>query len=119
MGDTTKILLFRAVLETIEKDGLKAVVQEVSQQLMKILGEASAAHPEYISNLRGVGTIIAFDCASPAKRDELATLLRNNGAFVGTNGTQSIRFRPALHFSLAHVSEFEDIFKMTLEQLAA
>merc|ERR1711988_218967 len=106
MGDATKLLLFRAVLDTIEKDGLQHVVKEVGQQLMEILGDAATTHPEYISNLRGMGTIIAFDCESPAKRDQLATHLRNNGVFVGTNGTQSIRFRTALNFSSNHVAEF-------------
>eukprot|EP00929_Paragymnodinium_shiwhaense_P123350 TRINITY_DN970_c0_g1_i1.p1 TRINITY_DN970_c0_g1~~TRINITY_DN970_c0_g1_i1.p1 ORF type:complete len:560 (-),score=107.25 TRINITY_DN970_c0_g1_i1:310-1872(-) len=119
MGDATKLLLFRAVLDTIEKDGLQHVVREVGQELMNILGDAAAAHPEYVSNLRGMGTIIAFDCESPAKRDALATHLRNNGVFVGTNGTQSIRFRTALNFSSSHVAEFQGIFKSSLEQLAS
>jgi 4-aminobutyrate aminotransferase/(S)-3-amino-2-methylpropionate transaminase len=118
MGDATKILLFRKVLETIEKDGLQDVVQEVSKKLLNILGDAAASHPNYIKNIRGVGTVIAFDSESPAVRDELFTSLRNNGVLVGVNGTQSIRFRPALNFTLAHVSEFEQVFGQTLQQLS-
>mmetsp|Transcript_74611 Transcript_74611/g.129451 ORF Transcript_74611/g.129451 Transcript_74611/m.129451 type:complete len:541 (-) Transcript_74611:99-1721(-) len=119
MGDASKILLFRAVLNTIEKEGLAEQAKGVGRQLTAILKEASGAHQKYVSNLRGVGTIIAFDCASPAHRDELSNTLRDNGVLVGTNGTQSIRFRPPLNFSLAHVAEFQGVFEKVLEQLSA
>jgi len=118
MGDATKILFFRAVLSTIEAEGLQALVHIVGAQLMCILKEASLLHPDYVNNLRGVGTIIAFDCATPTLRDTLATRLRNNGVYVGTNGTQSIRFRPSLNFNSQHVAEFQDVFNHTLVQLS-
>merc|ERR550539_605992 len=54
MGDATKLLLFKAVLETIEKEGLQLVVRQTADQLMHILGEAAGSHPDYVSNLRGV-----------------------------------------------------------------
>merc|ERR1739848_833833 len=75
MGDATKILFFRAVLDTIEQEGLKGVVQEVAKKLNGILHDAAAAHPQYISNIRGAGTVIAFDSDSPALRDELFSSL--------------------------------------------
>merc|ERR1712060_658772 len=115
----TKLLLFKEVLDVIEKEGLQERVTAVGQQLWRILEKASAAHPDYVSNLRGVGTILAFDCSSPAHRDQLANQLRNNGVLVGTNGTQSIRFRPALNFSPMHVKEFQSVFSNTLEQISA
>jgi 4-aminobutyrate aminotransferase/(S)-3-amino-2-methylpropionate transaminase len=119
MGDATKLLLFKEVLGVIEKEGLQEKVTAVGQQLWRILEQASGTHPDYVSNLRGVGTILAFDCYSPAHRDELANHLRNNGVLVGTNGTQSIRFRPALNFSPLHVNEFQGVFVETLQQLSA
>merc|ERR1711953_82697 len=118
MGDATKLLLFKEVLGVIEKEGLQERSSAVGKLLWRILEKASAAHPDYVSNLRGVGTILAFDCSSPAHREELANQLRNNGVLVGTNGTQSIRFRPALNFSPMHVKEFQGVFTATLSQLA-
>lgn len=118
MGDATKLLFFRAVLETIEKEGLRDLVKSVGAKLLTILHDAAKTNPDYICNVRGVGSIIAFDCATPAHRDNFAAAMRNNGVFVGTNGTQSIRFRPALNFSLDHVAEFEDVFHKTLTQLS-
>merc|ERR1711953_1067584 len=119
MGDATKLLLFKEVLDVIEKEGLQERVVAVGQQLWRILENASGAHPDYVTNLRGVGTVIAFDCKSPVHRDELANHLRNNGVLVGTNGAQSIRFRPALNFSPMHVNEFHGVFAHTLKQLSA
>lgn len=119
MGDATKILFFKAVLETIEKEGLQKTVKEVTQKLNSILVKAASSHPQYVSNIRGQGTIMAFDAETPALRDQLFAQLRNNGVLVGVNGTQSIRFRPALIFNSDHVSEFEGVFQSTLKQLAA
>ena len=93
MEDMTKFLLFRAALQAAEAEGLQAQVARTGTRLMRILSDASERHPNVVNNLRGAGTIIAFDCATPAMRDALSAALRNNGVFVGTNGTQSIRFR--------------------------
>jgi 4-aminobutyrate aminotransferase/(S)-3-amino-2-methylpropionate transaminase len=119
MGDPTKLLLFRAVLETVEKDGLQSLVREIGEKLYGILEKASHAYPQYVKNLRGVGNIIAFDCESPEKRDELHKRIRNNGVLVGVNGSQSIRFRPALDFNLEHLAEFEGVFHRTLDELVS
>merc|ERR1712125_293600 len=105
--------------KTIESDGLQAQAREVSKEITNILQKASSSHPDYVCNIRGQGTIIAFDCSTPALRDSLAAHLRNNGLLVGTNGTQSMRFRPALTFSMEHVKEFQQVFHQSLEQLSA
>lgn len=119
MGDATKIMFFRAVLDVVEKERLRDNVQQVTQKLNDILQEAAVTHPHYVRNVRGVGTIMAFDCETPAMRDQMFTHLRNNGVLVGVNGTQSIRFRPALIFNSEHVSEFKGVFQSTLKQLSA
>jgi len=119
MGDMTKVLLMRAVLKTVREEGLQALVTIVGQELMSVLEAASKQHPDFVSNLRGVGTIIAFDCASPALRDSLSMELRNRGVLVGTNGSQSIRFRPSLNFGLSHVKEFKGVFDTTIQDLAS
>merc|ERR1711918_322768 len=106
---------FQKVLETIEKEGLQTLVKEVSHRLHDILQEGAADHPKFVTNIRGQGTVIAFDSETPALRDELFNRLRNNGVLVGVNGTQSIRFRPALNFNLQHATEFEDVFWQTLK----
>merc|ERR1740130_1203254 len=49
MGDATKLLLFRKVLETIEQEQLQSKVKEVSKSLLDILRGAAATHPKYIA----------------------------------------------------------------------
>jgi len=119
MGDMTKILLFKEVLNTIRDEGLQSQVCKVGKELTGILQTASKRFPQYVGNLRGVGTIIAFDCESPKLRDELHATLRNMGVLVGTNGAQSIRFRPPLTFGLEHLKEFQGVFEETLSALAS
>jgi len=115
----TKILLFKEVLNTIKDEGLQSQVCKVGQELTGILETASKQFPQYIGNVRGVGTIIAFDCELPKLRDELHATLRNKGVLVGTNGSQSIRFRPSLTFGLEHLTEFQGVFEETLSELAS
>jgi len=81
---------------------------------MKILEDAAVTYPQYIKNLRGAGTFIAFDSESPALRDKFRASLLNKGVLAGVNGSQSIRFRPALNFDMHQVAEFEGVLKATL-----
>ena len=117
MGDMTKLLLLKATLEHAEAAGLQQQAVVVGEQLMGVVRDVQAAFPGRLSNLRGAGTIIAFDCADGQMRDALFAALRDNGVLVGTNGSQSIRFRPALTFGTEHVHEFETVFRATMEQL--
>jgi len=111
------LLLLKAVLGTVERDSLQAQVVEVGAHFMALLKAAAQDYPDYISNLRGVGTIIAFDCSTPALRDDFMAKMRNNGVLVGVNGTQSIRFRPPLTFGAAHLEEFRRVLEATLKDL--
>lgn len=117
MGDMSKLLQLKAVLATIEREGLQAQVVKVGAQLMDFLKDMAREYPEYVSNLRGVGTIVAFDCNTPVLRDSFMIKMRNKGVLVGTNGSQSIRFRPPLTFSTAHVEEFRPVMQATLQEL--
>lgn len=52
--------------------------------------------PWLIHNLRGQGSLIAFDCNSPDIRDSLVRYLEISGVMVGLLGENSIVLRPAL-----------------------
>jgi len=119
MGDMTKILLLKQVLKTIDEEDLRTLVADVGERLMTFLDGMSKIYPDYVSSLRGVGTIIAFDCLSPQLRDVLSVQMRNCGVLLGTNGTRTIRLRPSLNFNLAHVREFEFVFEAALKELSS
>jgi 4-aminobutyrate aminotransferase/(S)-3-amino-2-methylpropionate transaminase len=117
MGDAPRVLMFRAVLDAIKNDQLLERVKATGKELTTVLHKAAMQFPEYISNVRGVGTLVAFDSATPALRDQLHQYVRSHGVMMGVCGTRSIRFRPALTLSEAHVAQFEEIFMQSLREL--
>lgn len=119
MGDPCKALLFRAVVNTIKEEHLLDRVQACAVKLRGLLDRAAKEYPEYVSNVRNQGCLAAFDAKSPAHRDKLQQTLRNNGVFVGVNGSQSCRFRPPLTLEPRHLDQFETIFFDTLHKLKA
>lgn len=119
MGDPCKALLFRAVVKTIKEENLLDRVKVCGEKLRGILDHAHKVAPDYVDNVRNIGTIAAFDSKSPENRDKLFSTLRNNGVFLGVNGTQSCRFRPPLIMQPEHLDQFEKVFMATLNQLKA
>lgn len=118
MGDAPRLLQLNSVLKTIKKEDLIDQVKSTGKTLTVVLQAAAAKFPDYVANIRGAGTLQAFDVSTAALRDQLASTLKNNGVIVGVNGVSSIRFRPALILTDAHVKQFEEIFMSTLTQLA-
>jgi 4-aminobutyrate aminotransferase/(S)-3-amino-2-methylpropionate transaminase len=119
MGDPCKALLFRAVVKTIQEEGLLDRVKSCGEKLRGILDRAAKEAPDYVSNVRNQGCLAAFDSKSPALRDKLHQTLRNNGVLLGVNGSQTMRFRPPLILEHEHLDQFEKIFFDTLHKLKA
>ena len=59
-----------------------------------------------ISNVRGAGTLVAFDLPTPADRDAVVVELRARGVDIPTCGDRTIRCRPGLFFSTNHAKIF-------------
>jgi 4-aminobutyrate aminotransferase/(S)-3-amino-2-methylpropionate transaminase len=107
MSAPTPVVQLEAVAETIEKDNLLAGVQQTGEYLMSNLTRMQADFPKHVANVRGVGTFIAFDAETPAKRDKIINDLKNKqGVEIGGCGTQAIRLRPALTFQPKHAEQF-------------
>lgn len=110
MGDPSKAILFRAILEEIERRDLVTRTGQVGKYLRTRLEELAAKYPTEVSNLRGLGTFIAFD--SP-RRDEVVRLAKQLGVNIGGSGVNAIRLRPMLIFEESHA----DILVGTLERI--
>jgi len=82
----------------IKRDNLIDNAQKVGTVLQAGLHAAAAAHPRFVQNVRGMGTFLAFDSATPADRDLLVRSLRKNGVHQGGCGDAGIRLRPSLYF---------------------
>lgn len=120
MGDPAKVLLCGVIGEVIREEGLLELVRASGAALQAELHLAARRHPQALANVRGVGTLCAFDCPrGGAFRDRLHAELRNRGVLVGVSGAATVRFRPSLILSPAHVKQFAEVFHATLDALEA
>ena len=113
LGDPSKLLLLEAVICTIKEQDLLGNTAASGERLLKGLATLRGMFPDKIRNVRGRGTLAAFDAVSPAARDKLVGKLRNHGIQLGGCGDVTVRFRPALIFQPKHV----DIFLNTFEDV--
>jgi len=115
VGDPSKLVLLKAVLDTIETDNLLENTMKSGDTLLSGLLDLQARYPQYLRNARGRGTFCAIDCDSGARRDEVIARLRMLGVHVGGCGEAAIRLRPALVFQPHHANivlqKLEDVLK--------
>ncbi|KAE8882086.1 4-aminobutyrate aminotransferase [Phytophthora fragariae] len=106
MGDPTKMITLKAVLDVVESDSLLENVQITGDYLKAGLNEIAADFPTLVSNVRGQGTYLAMDFPTEAVRNDFVSLMKANGVASGGCGVNSVRFRPALVFQPKHAAEY-------------
>jgi 4-aminobutyrate aminotransferase/(S)-3-amino-2-methylpropionate transaminase len=101
MGDPARAILFRAIINEIERLNLVENTATVGDYLYSGLERLAQQYPEQIQNLRGKGqgTFIAFD--NP-KRDEFLVKAKSLGINIGGSGASAVRLRPMLIFQKHH-----------------
>ena len=107
MGDPARALLFRAIVEEIERLGLVENTRVVGDYLYEKLERLGEKFPGEIMNLRGQGqgTFIAWD--SP-RRDDFLRKGKIVGVNIGGSGASAVRLRPMLIFQKHH-GEFDPL----------
>ncbi len=110
MGDPAHALIFRAIIEEIEKHDLVNNAAKVGAYLYTGLEALAKKYPKEILNLRGkdCGTFIAFD--SP-RRDEFLKKAKTVGVNVGGCGQRAVRLRPMLVFQEHHAKILLEAFE--------
>jgi 4-aminobutyrate aminotransferase/(S)-3-amino-2-methylpropionate transaminase len=101
MGDPARAILFRAIIEEIERLDLVNHTAQVGDYLYGGIEALAKKYPGEIMNLRGKGqgTFIAFD--SP-RRDEFLVKAKSVGINIGGSGAAAVRLRPMLIFQKHH-----------------
>ena len=117
MGDAMRSIQLSAVIDTAQKHNLGQRAQEAGAILYSGLQELSAKHPSLISNVRGRGTFLAFDCSSLDTRVALTSKTLSHGVNVGVSGEVSCRLRPALTFGPRHASQVLDALDKSLASM--
>ena len=92
-GNIVDMVRFSHIMDAIEEEKLIDNDHEVGSHLENALNNL-----DVISNVRGMGLMIAFDLDTPDLRDRMVSLLQED-MIVLKSGTHSIRLRPALTFS--------------------
>ena len=81
------------------------------------LADISARHPGMVANVRGAGTLVAFDAADGLSRDALLGALRCAGVDIPGCGDATVRCRPGLFFGERHAGQFLELLQTALVRL--
>ena len=111
-GSLVDMVRSQIIIDIIEKENLVEQAKTVGNHILVKLRELEAVSA-YISNTRGIGTLIAFDLPDGTMRDSVLAKLQREMLILGC-GERSIRFRPALTFSKEDADTALDILKKTL-----
>jgi 4-aminobutyrate aminotransferase/(S)-3-amino-2-methylpropionate transaminase len=112
MGDPARALIFRGIINEVERLGLVENTRITGDYLYGGLERLAEKYPQHFQNLRGKnqGTFIAWDTP---KRDQLVAKAKSFGINIGGSGASAVRLRPMLVFQKHHA----DILLEKLEQI--
>ena len=101
MGDPAKAIIFKAIIDEIERLGLVENTAQTGKYLHAGLQRLAERYPSEIQNLRGQGqgTFLAWD--SP-RRDDFLKRAKGLGINIGGSGERAVRLRPMLIFQKHH-----------------
>lgn len=108
--EMAKLLNFGLTWRHVQKRGLLELVQDSSAFLKIELGNI-ARDQKTISNVRGVGTAIAFDLPDADLAQSMQSWLLKNGIVVSRVGPTSLGLRPALILGPSHAANLRDVMK--------
>ena len=119
MGDPVRALLMAKQNEIIHDQNLMDNAVETGQYFKDQLSEVAAETPFWVSNVRGRGLCLGFDCdfegGTDVNRSKLVAEMKKRGVCVPTCGITTVRARPCLYFTEKHV----DIYIQTLRDSIA
>lgn len=114
MGDPARVLVFKSIIEEIERLDLVENTRLVGDYLYAGLEKLAKQYPKEFMNLRGKGqgTFIAFD--SP-QRDAFLKKAKTFGVNIGGCGEAAVRLRPMLVFQKHHADILLDVMEKIIK----
>jgi len=116
VGDPVRLVVLDAILDTVAEDNLCDNATQTGDYIQSELRKI-AEQTGNIMNVRGRGTLVAWDHHTMAQRDGIVQTAMEKGLLLGGCGTHSIRLRPSLVFERRHADEFLDLFEDSLRTL--
>ncbi|CAH1170438.1 unnamed protein product [Phaedon cochleariae] len=117
LGDPGKLLLLESFLKVLKQQNLLDQVNRSGAILKSGLLELEKDFPFLLNSVRGRGTFLAVNAASPSLRDQMVAGLKKKGIMSGGCGDHSIRLRPALTFQEHHANIFLDRLRQLLTEI--
>ena len=99
------------IMDVIDKDNLMEKISLYGSQFISKLNKLKS-----IKNVRGVGSLIAFDFEHKEDRDRFYMELYNNGMLCNPTGKKSIRLRPHLTATSEDFKKAYTLIKETLDE---
>jgi L-lysine 6-transaminase len=115
-GNLVDFVRSQRYIEIIVKERLSDNARDIGAHLMKHLHEM-AAIDDRITNVRGLGLMIAFDLPTPELRDDFRKKVYANDVIILPCGTHSIRFRPPLNISADEIDHGIDVIKKVIKEI--
>ena len=116
MGDPARAILFRAIINEVERLNLVENTAMIGDYLFAGIERLAQQYPQHFQNLRGKGqgTFIAFD--NP-KRDQFLAKAKTLGINIGGSGASAVRLRPMLIFQRHHADMLLEAFDKLAKSL--
>ena len=113
--DHVRLLNFKAIWNVMQEDKLMRLAEDTGKFIRAELMNLQRRFR--VENVRGQGTLIAFDLESPEVVARFVKLMALAGVNVGTCGVKSIRLRPSLIFGTKHAEVLLDRTEAVLSKL--
>jgi len=104
IGDPIRALQAGVIIKEIKEKNLLQNVEITGSYLKSGLNSLQSKYPSLVSNVRGLGTFLAFDLPTADHQTKFLATLREKGVEATGSGSSSIRFRPMLIFAPKHAS---------------
>ena len=116
-GNLVDMVRFKKYLEIIKEENLVENARINGEYLLSKIQGLAEKYPSLISNPRGKGLFCAMDLPTAELRNRLRDMVFENDVVILGSGVKSIRFRPSLNITKAHLDEGIAVIEKCLAKL--
>ena len=118
-GNLVDMARCELILKVIRDEHLVANAREMGTALFEGLHETSESYPDFVTNVRGLGLMCAFDLPTAGASQEVVRRCLERKLIVLPCGSHSVRLRPALTVSEDEIDHATEILADVFSTLAA
>jgi len=116
-GNLVDMVRFKKYLEIIQEENLVENAETVGAYLLGKLEDLQMKYPKILSNARGKGLYCAIDLPSGELRKKMLDEVFKKNVIMLGSGAKSVRFRPSLNITTAHIDEALEVIESVVKEL--